>query len=66
MMTIYKTADGKLFTFDALFRKTVQERRSGWDAATQGPFETNQFPFFNDWLIEATDAGVVTTLEVED
>jgi len=62
MMRIYKTADGKLYTHEALFQKTVHEARQGWDEATQGPFVFS----FNDWLIEAINTGVITTLEVED
>lgn len=65
-MIVYETADGQLWTHEALFTQTVSDRRKGWDAATQGPWETNQYPFFADWLIEALYAGVVKEREVND
>ena len=66
MMTIYQTASGQLYTFEALFRTVVIDRKAAWDADTQGSWERNQFPWFNDWLTEAVNTGVVTTLEVTE
>lgn len=59
-MTIYQTADGKLWTYEALFNQTVYEAHEGWDEVTQGVFSFS----FSDWLIEALYSGVVKTVEV--
>jgi hypothetical protein len=60
-MTIYETADGKLYTRQALRDQAVIDARTGWDKAVQGPFDFS----FNDWLIEAINTGVIKEREVE-
>lgn len=64
-MTIYQTADGKLWTLNALSAHYWKGLEEGWDEATQGEFPVTA-PLFRDWLIEAINTGVVKELELND
>lgn len=65
-MIVYETADGKLWTRDGLSVRSFAEKHAEWDHDTQGPFPSPWFEFFNDWLIEAINTGVVKKREVND
>ena len=62
MKTIYQTADGKLWTRNALADQTWKDLKEGWDPATQGEYPGTFL--FKDWLIEAINTGVVKEVEV--
>lgn len=60
MTIIYETADGRLYTRQALKDQTTIDARVGWDEAVQGTFNFD----FRDWLTEAINTGVIKTREL--